>query len=195
MPVAPRPSISFSASAASSSGNARADDRLDEAGVDQLVDLGADLDVRLRLAHHVRAPAGADDLDVVEQQAVDRTSGIEPPVKPTTTDAPAVGQRAQAVGEAVAADRVEHDVDARAAGQLLGLVLPGAVGAHDLVGAGLARHALLLVARDDGDRARADALGDLDRRGADAAGRAVDEHASRPRCSRPRVTSENHAVW
>ena len=51
------------------------------------------------------------------------TSGIEPPVKPTTTSAAALAQRAQAVGEAVAADRVEHDVDA-AAGELLDLVLP-----------------------------------------------------------------------
>ena len=81
-----------------------------------------------------------------------RTSGIEPPVKPTTTSAAALAQRAQAVGEAVAADRVEHDVDA-AAGGLLGLVLPRAVGAQHLVGAGLARDALLLVAGDDGEHA------------------------------------------
>ena len=96
-------------------------------------------------------------------------------MKPTTTSAAALAQRAQAVGEAVAADRVEHDVDA-AAGGLLGLVLPRAVGAQHLVGAGLARHALLLVAGDDREHAAAEALGDLDRGGPDAAGGAVHEH-------------------
>ena len=45
-----------------------------------------------------------------------------------------------------------------------------------MVGAGLTRDALLLVARHDRDRMRAKALGDLESRGADAAGGAVDEH-------------------
>ena len=67
---------------------ALADDRPDEALVGQAGDLGADLAIAVGLAQHVGAPAGADDLDVVEQQPVDRTSGIEPPVKPTTTARP-----------------------------------------------------------------------------------------------------------
>ena len=102
------------------------------------------------------------------------TSGIEPPVKPTTTSAPTLAERAQAVGETVAADRVEHHVHPAAA-DLLRLVLPGAVGADDVVGSGVARDLLLLIAGDNGDRRRAERLGDLQRCGADAAGRAVHE--------------------
>ena len=103
------------------------------------------------------------------------TSGIEPLGEADDDDAAVLAQRAQAVGEAVAADRVEHDVDA--ARTLDDLLAPRPVGAHDVVGARVARDLLLLVARDDGDRRRAEALGDLERRGADAARRAVDEHA------------------
>ncbi len=84
-------------------------------------------------------------------------------------------QRAQAVGEPVAADRVDHEVDP-AARELLGLILPRPVAPDDLVGAGVARHPLLLIGRDDRDRPRAEPLGDLERGGADPAGGAVDEH-------------------
>ncbi len=45
-----------------------------------------------------------------------------------------------------------------------------------MIGAGLERDLFLLIAGDDRDRARAEALRDLQRRGADAAGGAVDEH-------------------
>ena len=101
------------------------------------------------------------------------TSGIEPPVKPTTTQPPVRVQRAQAVGEAVAADRVEIDVGAA---ERLDLVLPGPSERTTSSAPGVARHLLLLVAGDDRDRARAEALGHLQRRGADAARGAVHEH-------------------
>ncbi len=71
---------------------------------------------------------------------------------------------------------IEHHVYAAAA-ELERLLAPGPVRAHDLVGARLARDALLLVARDDRDRGGAERLGDLQRRGADAAGGSVHEHA------------------
>ena len=67
---------------------ASAHDRLDEAVRRQAVDLGTDLAIDLRLAQHVGPPAGPDDVDVVEQQPVDPHLGIEPPVKPTTTQRP-----------------------------------------------------------------------------------------------------------
>src|SRR4029079_10622945 len=82
-----------------------------------------------------------------------RTSGIEPPVKPTTTARPfsarerrlsvkrspttgplCPAQGAEPVLEAIAAHGVDHAVHP-AAGQLLRLVLPCAVRAHHLVGA------------------------------------------------------------
>ena len=175
LPVAPRSSISFSASAARSSGNrAPTTGRTNPVG-DQARRSPRRSRGDLGLAHHVGAPAGADHLGVAEQQAVDLDLGDRAAGEADHDDPAALAQRAQAVGEAVAADRVEHDVDA-AAGELLGLVLPRPVGAHDLVGAGLAGDPLLLVARDDRDRPRAEALGDLERGGPDAAGGAVHEH-------------------
>ena len=131
--------------------------------------------LKSRLRHRVGAPAGADHLGVAEQQSVDSHLGDRAAGEADDDDAAALAQRAQAVGEAVAADRVEHQVDA-AAGELLRLVLPGAVGAHDVVGAGLVRDARLRLGRDDGDRPRAEPARDLQRGGADAAGGAVHEH-------------------
>ena len=78
------------------------------------------------LGQHVCAPAGADHLGVVQQQPVDPDLGDRAAGEPDHDHPAALAQRAQAVGEAVAADRVEHDVDA-AARELLRLVLPGAV--------------------------------------------------------------------
>ena len=103
------------------------------------------------LRHHVVAPAGADHLGVVQQQPVDPDLGDRPAGEPDHDHAAALAQRAQAVGEPVAADRVDHDVDP-ASGDLLRLVLPGAVAADDVVSAGLPRHALLVVGGDDRDR-------------------------------------------
>ena len=84
-------------------------------------------------------------------------------------------QRAQRVREDRPADDVHHDVDAAAVGQRGDRVLE-AVEEYDVVGAGRARDLALLVGADHGDGAGAEAAGDLDRRGADTAGRAVHQH-------------------
>ena len=60
-----------SASAARSSGKRSPTIGATKPSSARRLQLGADLAVELGLAHHVGAPAGADDLDVVEQQAVD----------------------------------------------------------------------------------------------------------------------------
>ena len=175
LPVARRSSISCSASAARSSGKRAPTIGRTKPRVDQACELLADLDAELGAGERVGAPAGADHLDVVEQQSVDPHLGDRAAGEADHDDAPVGAQRAQAVGEALAADGVEHHVHA-AAGERLGLVLPGAVGAQHVVGARRARHLLLLVAGDDRDRARAEAGGDLQRRGADPAGGPVHEH-------------------
>ncbi len=98
-----------------------------------------------------------------------------PPVNPTTSSRPSGAERAQRVGHQVGTDDVHHHVDAPAAGQLLHR-REEAVDEHHLVGAGRAGHLALLLRRDHGDRARAVAPGDLDRRGPHATGRAVHQH-------------------
>src|SRR6202035_375231 len=50
-------------------GVAKADDRAYVAGVDELAHGAADLAIAFGLADHVGTPTGADDLDVVEEQA------------------------------------------------------------------------------------------------------------------------------
>ena len=114
LPVARRSSMQRSASAARLEREALADDRTHEALVDQPVDDRADLAVDLRAGHHVGAPAGADDLGVAEQQAVDFDLGDRAAGEADDDEPPVLAQRAQAVGEAIAADGVEHDVDAAA---------------------------------------------------------------------------------
>ena len=175
MPVAPRASISFSASAARSSGNRAPTSGRTNPFVHQAGDRGADLAHRVGLAHHAGSPAGADHLGVVQQQAVDPDLGDRAAREPDDDHAAALAQRPEVVGEAIAADGVDHDVHA-AAGDLLDLVLPGTVRANDLVGAGIARDPLLVIARHHGDRACAQPLGDLQRRRADSARRALHEH-------------------
>ena len=144
-------------------------------GGDQRVERGGGLGDHRRLLPDVRAPAGADDVDVVQQQPVHAHLGDRAAGEADDDRAPVAAQRAQAVREAVAADGIEHDVDT-AARELLRRVLPVAVGAQDLVGARLARDLLLLVGRDDRERARPEPLRHLQRRRPDAAGRAVHEH-------------------
>ena len=95
-----------------------------------------------------------------------------PAAKPTTSSRPWVAERAQRVGEDVAADDVDDHVDAATAGQLLDRV-PEAVEQHRLVGARGARDRRLLLGAHDGDGARAVPLRDLDGRRTDAAGGAV----------------------
>ena len=121
----------------------------------------------------VRAPADADDGDVVEQQPVD-LDGRDLAGGEADDQQPAVVlEAAQRVGEPVAADRVDDDVDPPPA---VDGVLE-AVGEDELVGAGLERDGALLGRRGHGDDAAgAEGLGDLDRGGADAAGGALHEH-------------------
>ena len=72
LPVAPRPSISSSASARLLQREARADDRPDEARGDQAVDRRADLAVHLRLGASRRRPSRRRSTSVLlQQQAVD----------------------------------------------------------------------------------------------------------------------------
>ena len=85
------------------------------AAVDQLRDLRADLAVQVGLRHHVGAPAGADHLGVLQQQPVDLDLGDRAAGEADHDEPALLAQRAQAVEEAVAADRVEHDVHAAAA--------------------------------------------------------------------------------
>ena len=145
------------------------------AGLDQTLNAAADLPGDVRLAHHVGAPTGADHLGVPEQQPVDPDLGDRAAGEPDDDHATFLAQGADAVGEAIAADRIEHHVDT-AAGDLLRLVLPAAVGADDVLGAGIPGHRLLLIAGNDRDRMGAKTRRHLQRRSADAAGRAVDEH-------------------
>ena len=111
MPVARRSSMAFSASRCVLECEALADDGLDEARLGQAVDLGADLLVELGLAQREGTPAGAHDLGVVEQQAVDPHLRDGAAGEADHDRAPTLAQRAQAVGEAIAADRVEDHVD------------------------------------------------------------------------------------
>jgi hypothetical protein len=61
---------------------------------------------------HVGTPSDSDDADVVEQQAVDLHGG-DLPGREADDEQPAVLlEAAQRVGEAVASDRVDHDVHA-----------------------------------------------------------------------------------
>ncbi len=156
-------------------GKARAHDRRHDAALDHRVQCRADLARLLRMAHRPVPPAGAHHLGVVEQQPVDLHLGDRSAGEAHHDDASVLAQRAQAVGEAIAAHRVEHHVDAPI-GDRLGLVLPGTIRAHHVVGAGLFGHALLLIARDHRDRARAEPLRDLQRGCAHASCGAVHEH-------------------
>ena len=101
------------------------------------------------------------------------TSGMPGAGREADDEQPALGaQRAQGVGEHVAAHHVEHDVRALAAGELEHRVLE-AVEQHRLVGTGPRGEGRLLLGAGHRDDARAEALGHLDGRGADTPGRAV----------------------
>ena len=153
----------------------RADDRVDEAGFGEAVDRGADLAVELGLAEHVGAPPAPITSVFLSSSRLTLTSGIEPPVKPTTTRRPpSRSERRLSVKRSPPTGSSTRSTPPPESS--LASSFHGAVGAHDLVGAGVARDALLLVGGDDRDRPRAEALGDLERGGADAAGGAVHEH-------------------
>ena len=121
------------------------------------------------------APPDADDREVAQQQPVHPDLGDRPGGEADDEQPPAGCERAQRVGEAVAADRVDHDVDPATAGEARDGIAE-AVGEHDLVGAGRPGHLRLVVRRDHRDDPGAPGGGQLHRGGADAAGRAVHEH-------------------
>ena len=104
-----------------------------------------------------------------------RTSGIEPPVKPTTTRRPSSrSERRLSVKRSppTGSSTIVH----AAAGELEHLVLPALAEQQRLIGAGRFGDLPLGLARDQRDRLRAEALGDLQARGPDAAGGAVHQH-------------------
>ena len=122
------------------------------------------------------APADADRVDVVEQQPVDLDGRDLAAGEADHQQPPAGGQRPQRIGEPVAADRVDDDVHAAAVGQLLDGVLEP-VGQHDVGGARRPRDVGLVLGADDRDGARrAPGRRQPQRRGADAARRAVHQH-------------------
>src|SRR4029453_18924719 len=147
----------------------------DSTRVDQPVHRGADLAPDIGLAHYERAPARAHHLGVVQQQPVHLDLGDRATGETNDEGAAALAQRTDAVGEAVAAHRVEHDIYA-APGELFCLVLPRTIGTDAPLGAGGARNSGLLVGGHDADRPGTEALRDLERGGADATRSAVDQH-------------------
>src|SRR5262249_59997086 len=120
-------------------GKAIADDRADAPLLDHATDRRADLTVETGLAHYVGSPPRAHDLRVSQQEPVDPHLRDRAAREAHHDQAAVLAQRAQAVGEAIAADGIEHDVDATA-GPLLDLVLPALSEQHHLVGAGPPRH-------------------------------------------------------
>ncbi len=105
-------------------------------------------------------------------------STLEParPATPNADERPAVGERADAVDQVLAADRVEDHVSAAPVGQLarpLDEVLAGVV--DPVVETELLQAFELLVARRGRDHGRAGLLGELDRGHPDASGSGVDQ--------------------
>src|SRR5690606_18897707 len=118
-------------------------------------------------------PAHPDDRDVVEQEAVDLHDGDFTGGESDHQDASLDVQAAQGIGETVASDGVDHDVDL-ALGQHGVLE---AVGQDVGVGTGLDGHGTLRIGgghRDD--LAGTPRLGDLNGRRPDSAGGAVNQH-------------------
>ena len=176
LPVARRSSITRIASAPLGEREALPDDRAHGARLDHAVERRADLAVEVRLGHHVAAPARADDLGVAQQQAVDLHLGDRAAGEADHHDAPVLAQRAQAVGEAVAADRVEHDVDAAAVSSTTCSRHGPSERTTSSAPASRATCSFSSL-ETTATVVGAEALRDLERGGADAAGGAVDEHA------------------
>jgi hypothetical protein len=122
----------------------------------------------------VRAPAHAHDVEVVEQQPVDLDARDLPVGEAHDQQPTASTQTAQGVGDAVTTDRIQHEVDPLAAGQLP-YRLPEALDGDHLVGPRGAGHRRLLLGRGDGDHVRIPSDGQLDRRDPDTTARAVDQ--------------------
>src|SRR5688572_23945654 len=128
---------------------------------------------QVRLAAHRRA----EDLDLAEEDVAQIDRGLETGRRAARDDAPAVAHRLDARGEHLAADVLDHGVDAALAG--LGAAHGGEVGGGVVdadIGTKRLRALELGGAARRGDHARAVELRDLDRGDADAGAGAVDEH-------------------
>src|ERR1019366_5792042 len=108
------------------------DDRPHDALVHHPVDRRADLAVDLGLAHHVGAPPGPHHLGVSQEQSVDLHLRDRPTGEANDDHATVLAQRAQAVGEPLAADGIQHHVHATARA-LPDLLLPSLPEEHDLI--------------------------------------------------------------
>src|SRR6478672_3038227 len=152
----------------------RADRRRQLAGLEERQDR---LPLRAEVAgvgHPEGAPADADDAEVVEEQPVDLDLGDLAGGEADDEESALGGEAAEAVGEAVATDGIDDEVDPAAVRQLLcGSEEP--VGEHDVVGARGAGRLDLVLGRDDRDDARVHGPGQLDGGCADPTRRAVDE--------------------
>src|SRR5207249_8206233 len=132
-----------------------------------------DLGPRARSSQHVAAVVGAHDVDVAEEDAVQRDLRDGAADEADDEPAAAGAEAAHGVEHPVAANRVEDQVDAAAAGEGEGLVLPGPAAPDDVVSARLPRGALLVVAGHDADHGATQRARDLDRCGAGAAAGSV----------------------
>ena len=122
------------------------------------------------------------------------TSGIEPHSEADDDDPAALPQRAQAVGEAIAADRIEHHVDA-AVGAPASAWSFQAASERSTSSAPASRATRSLASVETTAIVRApEPLRHLQRRGPDAAGGAVHQHRL-ALGERPRSLSAKYAVW
>src|SRR5699024_8149215 len=89
----------------------------------QRLDLGPLLLQVAGVGHPVLAPAHTDRTLVAEQEPVDLVGGDLAAGETDHEDPPLLPEGPDRIGEAVTADRVHHDVDTPAVGELLGRVL------------------------------------------------------------------------
>src|SRR5947209_2893481 len=122
------------------------------------------------------APPRANDLGVAEQEPIDAHLRNRTAREAHDYDSARLAQRSEAVGEAISSDRIDDEIDT-AARELAHLVLPWAVGAKHLVRAGVARDLFLRIGGDNCVGSCTESLRDLKRRGANAAGSPMHEHA------------------
>ena len=123
----------------------------------------------------VATNVGADDVNVAQQDPVERNAWYGAAGEAHHHPATISGQRAHRVEHPVAGDRVPDDVYTTAGGMLQRLILPRAVRAEDHVRAGLERGALLGIRGHDAEDAAGAGSGNLDGGGAGSASRAVDQ--------------------
>jgi hypothetical protein len=128
---------------------------------------------QIRLAAHRRA----EHLDLAKEDVAQIDVRVKPRRRAARDDPPAVLHRANALLEHVAADVLDHEVDAALLRQPARLrhEVPARVVDH-LVRAELLRACELLVGPGGRDHARAVQLRDLDRRHSDSRSRALYEH-------------------